>query len=152
MVNARFPVAADMVSKWWMRQMLFLSDENAINRKFTPNRKSIAFFPNFRRIRLNPDMCDLSAAVSQESLIAGIDRNGNKRNGLVAKCFFCFAWRSGSGWCSCCCPERRHLHPKSCRSWELHRPYPLRVPRCRTWASFANASRPPVRWGGRLRL
>src|SRR5260221_2304447 len=21
----------------------------------------------------------------------------------VARCFFCFAWRFGSGWCWCCC-------------------------------------------------
>src|ERR1700753_3818714 len=38
-----------------------------------------------------------------------------KETARVARCFFCSAWRSGSGWCSCCCPERRHLNRKSCR-------------------------------------
>src|ERR1700730_1666195 len=51
----------------------------------------------------------------------GIDRNRFEKR-QVARCFFCCAWRSGSGLCSCCCREKRRLNRRSCRKSAPRKP------------------------------
>src|ERR1700721_1081577 len=57
---------------------------------------------------------------------------GSRRTAGVARCFFCFAWHSGSGWCSCCCQETRRLNRKSCRGSGPPKPCPPPPRRCPT--------------------
>jgi hypothetical protein len=65
MVNARFPVASGYGFEMVDAPEALSLTKTPINRKFTPNQKSIGFFANFRRFRLNTNTRDLSSAVSQ---------------------------------------------------------------------------------------
>ena len=101
-----------MVSKWWMRPGGRIFRRQSPSIENLHQIKSVGFFANFRRFKLNANTCDLSTAVSQ-GLIARTTATAQqqpKETTGVARCFFCFAWHSGSGWCSCCCPERRRLN------------------------------------------
>jgi len=114
-----------MVSKWWMRRM------HAGHRKkraaSTENLRRIERpgpFTNFQRIKPNAITCDLSRTVNWDLLRDRSQQVGKKR---VAGCFFCCAWRSGWGWCSCCCRGTRPLNRKNSRRSaprKLSRPRP----------------------------
>src|ERR1700722_9530325 len=94
--------------------------------------ESVGFFVNFRRIKFNANTCDLSKAVSQGPIAGDQPQRDQKRTAGVARCFFCFAWHSGSGWCSCCCQETRRLNGKNCRKEGRPKPCRPRPRPCRT--------------------
>ena len=76
-----------MVSKWWTRAARSGFAEAAINRKFTPNRINRIFRRIFGDLSSIANTCDLSTAASQ-AVIAGINRDGTKRDGRGREMFF----------------------------------------------------------------
>ena len=113
------------------RDSRFHAARIGINRKFTPNQISRIFRKFSRDLTSMQTLAIYPASVSHGS-IAGSSRNGIKETTGVARCFFCFAWHSGSGWCSCCCRGTRRLNRTSCRRSARPKRCRLRPRRCRT--------------------
>ena len=97
-----------MVSKWWTRRHAhFFVFANHQSKIYVESNHS-----NF--LRIFGEFTSMQTLAIYRRLIvrskaAGITATGPKETTGVARCSFCFAWCSGSGWCSCCCPEKRRL-------------------------------------------
>src|SRR3981189_1374927 len=110
-----------MVSKWWTRRAPRSMAECRHQSKIYAESNQSDFSRIFGELSSMQTLAIYRQLLSQGPIARSIatvaragaeacDRNGDqKETAGVARCFFCFAWHSGSGWCSCCCPERRRL-------------------------------------------
>src|SRR5260370_12287711 len=145
-----------MVSKWWIRsaqrnqgkthhqsKIYTESNQSVFLQIFVPlsSMQTLAIYRWLlvrNRLRDQPQRL---RAPSQKPAISiaefrDVSQRKPKETTGVARCFFCFAWRSGSGWCSCCCRESIRRRPPSCRR-SGHRK------RCRPPANALSAPAPP---------
>src|ERR1700682_2108426 len=131
MVNVGFPARLRYGFEVVDAQGTLISRTRRLSIENLHRIKSVGFSADFRRVYLNANTYDLSTAASQEQTAASTAIESKEMTG-VARCFSCFAWRSGSGLCSCCCPGKRHLNRASCRRSAPPRPYRLRPQPCPT--------------------
>src|SRR5258708_16155786 len=107
-----------MVSKWWIRsaqrnqgkthhqsKIYTESNQSAFLQIFVP-LSSMQTLAIYRRLLVRNRLRDQPQRLRAPSQkFCDVSQRKPKETTGVARCFFCFAWRSGSGWCSCCCPE-----------------------------------------------
>src|ERR1700742_501379 len=101
-----------MVSKWWTPQGRDFTCEIPHQSKIYTESNQSDFPRFFARLISMQTLAIYRRLLSQGLIARDQAQRDQKETARVARCFFCSAWRSGSGWCSCCCPERKRLNRK----------------------------------------